>query len=329
MINLFTLYNGTPTDVTNVIKSISITGDKAQVARKLDVTLSYPIWDRNQPRTQVSPGTKVWLLLDGNEIFRGIVWDRELNSAGEGYLTFPAYDYLIYLTKSKVTYNFTNMTPEDATRKICSELGVDTGNIASTGIKVNRLIAQKSGYEAIMEMYTQASKINGKEYIPVMNGITLNVIEKGKIVADYTLRSQTDDMTSNVLNTSYRDTMDSMINKVKIYNNDNVYTGQVSNGSNINEYGLIQENYVKEKDKDNNVVANGMLSGVKQNVTISALGNWNCRTGYAVNTDIFYVSSLQNAVMFIDGDTHTWEPANGKYTMSLNLSFDNLMDIKG
>jgi len=215
MIKLYSLYNGVTTDITNVIKSISNTGDKAQAARKLDVTLTYPIWDSNQPRTQISPGTKVWLLLDGEEIFRGIAWNRELNSSGEGSLSFTAYDYLIYLTKSKNTWNFTNLTPEDATRKICADLGVEAGDIISTGISVNRLIAQKTGYEAIMEMYTQASKINGKKYTPVMSGAKLNIIEKGGVIANYTLRSQSDDMSSNVMNTNYRDTMDGMINNVQ------------------------------------------------------------------------------------------------------------------
>ena len=328
MIKLYSLYNGSVTDITNVIKSISSTGDKAQAARKLSITLAYPIWDRGQPRTQISPGTKVWLLLDGKEIFRGVAWDREINSTSEE-LPFVAYDYLIYLTKSKVTYNFVNTTPEDAARKICSELGIEAGDIASTGIKVNRLMAQKTGYEAIMEMYTQASKINGKQYIPVMDGIKLSVIEKGKVVADYTLISRLDGKGNNMLSTSYRDTMDGMINKVKIYDKDNVYSEEVSNDSQINDYGLLQDNYTKEADKDSNVVANGMLTGIQQDVTIPALGNWNCRTGYAVNTEIFYVDILQNAVMFIDGDTHTWEPGTGKYTMSLNLSFGNEMDSKG
>lgn len=328
MIKLYSLYNGVVRDITNAVKSISSTGDKAQAARKIDVTLAYPIWDRNQPRTQIAPGTKVWLLLDGKEIFRGIAWDREINSSSEE-LTFPAYDYLIYLTKSKVTFNFSNITPEDATRKICSELGIETGSLASTGIKVNRLIAQKTGYEAIMEMYTQAAKTNGKKYIPVMDSTKLSVIEKGKVVADYTLRSRLDGVGNNIMNTSYRDTMDGMVNKVKIYDDKDNYAGEVSNGSWIGEYGLIQDNYTKEVDKDSIAVAKGMLSGIQRDVTIPALGNWDCRTGYAVNTEIFYVSTLQNAVMFIDGDTHTWEPGTGKYTMSLNLSFDNKMDSKG
>jgi hypothetical protein len=328
VIKLYSLYNGVTTDITSVIKSISSTGDKAQAARKLDITLTYPIWDRNQPRTQIGPGTKVWLLLDGKEIFRGVVWDRELNSTGEGYLTFVVYDYLIYLTKSKVTYNFINMTPEDATRKICLDLGISVGDIVATGIKVNRLIAQKTGYEAIMEMYTQASKTNGKQYIPVMDGTKLCIVEKGKTVAGYTLKSQMDDPNGNVINTSYKDTMDGMINRVNIYDANNVYFGHVSVDSWAKDYGLITDNYAKEADKDCIAVANGMLKSIQQDVTIQSLGNWVCRTGYAVNTEIFYADILQNAVMYIDGDTQTWVPGTGEYTMSLNLSFKNVMDSK-
>lgn len=329
MIKLFVLYdNKIITDITNVVKSVSITGDKVQAARKLDVAITYPIWDRGQPRTQIGPGTKIWMLLDGEEIFRGIVWNRELNSSGEGSLIVTAYDYLIYLTKSKVTFNFTNITPEDATRKICLELGIETGDIASTGIPVNRLIPQKTGYESIMEMYTQASKTNGKQYIPVMKGTAVSVIEKGKTVANYTLQTQFDDTGNNILSTSYKDTMDSMVNKVKIYDDKNNYVGEVGVDAWSKYYGLIQENYVKEADKDSNTVAQGMLKSIDQGITIEALGNWGCRTGYAVNSKIIYVDVLQNAVLYIDGDTHTWEVGTGKYTMSLNLSFKNSMDSK-
>jgi len=328
MITLYSFYNGVVRDITNVVKSISCSGDKAQAARKLDITLAYPIWDRNQPRPQIRPGTKVWLLLDGKELFRGVAWDREINSASEE-LPFVAYDYLIYLTKSKVTYNFVNITPEDATRKLCSELGVEVGTIASTGLKVNRLIAQKTGYEAIMELYTQASKTNGKQYMPVMDGIKLCVIEKGTIVADHSLRSRLDGAGNNLLSTSYRDSLDGMVNKVKIYDEKNAYVGEVNNSAWADEYGLIQDNYTKEPDKDSNEVAVGMLKGIQRGMTVPALGNWDCRTGYAVKTEIVYISSLQNAVMTIDGDTHTWEPGTGKYTMSLNLSFENGMDSKG
>lgn len=72
-----------------------------------------------------------------------------------------------------------------------------------------------------------------------------------------------------------------------------------------------------------------MIKDVQRGVTVPALGHWDCRTGYAVKTEIVYISSLDNAVMYIDGDSHTWEPGTGNYTMSLNLSFGNEMNNKG
>lgn len=87
MIKLYSLYNGTQADITHTVKSVSCTGDKSQAARKLDVALAYPIWDRSQPRTQVGPGTKIWATLDGKEIFRGVAWDREIDSGEMGFCT--------------------------------------------------------------------------------------------------------------------------------------------------------------------------------------------------------------------------------------------------
>ncbi len=327
MIQVFTLYdNKITTNITPLCKSISLSGSISQVARKLDVSLAYSIFDRNQEHTQVGPGTKVWVTLNGKEIFRGIVWDRELNSNEE--LSFTAYDYLIYSTKSKVTYNFKNISADDATRKVCSELGVAVGPLAST-CRFNRIVQAKTGYETIMEMYTQASKITGKKYIPIMVGTKLSIIEKGSIVADFSLISQLNSNTSNISSMSYKDTLDSMINKVKIYDDKNNLIGQIENSSWIKFFGVLQENYTKEEDKNQNTVAKNMLNGINQEVSIEAIGNWNCRTGYAVKTKIFYIDVLQSAVMYIDGDTHTWDVGTGKYTMSLNLSFKNIMDTKG
>lgn len=325
MIQIFTLRNNLTTNITPICKSISISGSTSQVARKLDVSLAYSIFDRNQSRTQVGPGTKVWVVLDGKEIFRGIVWDRELSSGED--LTFTAYDYLIYTTKSKVTYNFKNISANDATKKVCSELGISIGSLASTG-RFNRIIQGKAAYEAIMEMYTQDSKVTQKQYIVIMIGTKLNVFVRGAIVADFSLISQLNSNNSNISSMSYKDTLDSMINKVKIYDDKDNLVGQVQNSSWVSTFGILQENYTKEENINSNTAAKNMLNGINQDVSIDAIGNWNCRTGYGIKTKIFYLSVLQNATMYIDSDTHTWDVGTGKHTMSLILNFKNIMDIK-
>lgn len=325
MIQAFVLYNNITTNITPICKSVNISGSTSQVARKLDVSLAYSIFDRNQPHTQVGPGTKVWVTLDGKEIFRGIVWDRELSSSEE--LTFTAYDYLVYLTKSKVTYNFKNITCQDATKKICSELGITVGSLASTG-RYSRIIQGKAGYEAIMEMYSQDSKVTKKQYIAVMVGLKLNVFIRGSLIANFSLISQLNSNISNIIDMSYKDSLDTMINRVKIYDDKDKLIGQVENSAWVKSFGVIQDRYTKEDKINPTTAAKNMLNGITQDVTIPAIGNWNCRTGYAIKTKIFYLDVLKNATMFIDGDTHTWDVGTGKYTMSLTLNFKNIMEIK-
>lgn len=322
MIEVWTLYdNKIKTNITPLLKSVSISGSKTEVARTLECTTAYSIFDLNHDHTQAGTGTKVWCILDGKEIFRGVIFTRELNSSEE--LNFTAYDYLIYLNKSKVTYNFKNITPEDGTKKICSELGISAGNIAVTGIKSNRLIAQKTGYEAIMELYTQASKQNKKQYIPVMDSLKLSVIEKGKTVSDNILK-----IGSNIIGTSYKDTLDNMINKVKIYDDKNNYIGEVKNDTWIKNFGVLQENYTKEQDENPYTVAKNILHSVDQECEADVLGDWSYRTGNAVRVQIPYLSNLKDTMMYIDSDTHTWDISSNQYTTSLTLNFKNIMDIK-
>lgn len=318
-------------NASNLIKSITISGSKDEVARKLEATFFYSIFDRNHEHVQIGVGAKIWILLDGKEIFRGIVWERELNSHEE--LVITAYDYLIYLLKSTVTYNFKSILAEDAVRKIIGDLGLQCGNVPRTGIRVSRILQDKTAYEAIMEIFTQVSKQNKKQYIPVCEGTKIKIIEKGSIIVNHTLTTinafQKENNIGNILSTSYKDTMDNMCSRVKIYDDKGNYITKVEYTSLFEYYGIIQQTYQKEKDKNAIQVAKNMLHGVDIEVSVEAIGNWACRTGYAIKSKIFYVDVLKNGLLYIDSDTHTWEMESKKYTMSLDLKFQNKMDTKG
>lgn len=326
MIQVFTQRGTLVTNITPVLTSISISGSLQEVARKLEGTIIYPIWDKAQTKVQIDPGTKIWAILDEKEIFRGMVIDRELSSNEQ--IAFTAFDYAIHLTKSKVTKNFKRITPENATKNICQELGVVTGSIVSTNIPVNRLLAQKTAYEAIMEMWTQASKQNGKQYYLYMEGIKVCMGLKGSKIATMILKPADNVLKNNgnVLNLSYKDSISEMINKVKIYDDKNNYIGVVQNAGDIKNYGIFQENYVKEEDKSYNTVAKNMLKGLTREVETEVLGNWEYKTGNAVEVKVPFVSTLQKAIMYIEADTHTWDIQSGTYITQLSLKYENIMD---
>jgi hypothetical protein len=324
MIKVFSLYDSKyQTDITPLCKTACISGDVSQCARKLDLDIVYSIYDKNMPHSQIGCATKVWVVDDQEgEIFRGVVFDREL--ASDNHTKVTVYDYLIYFLKSKASFNFQNMTPEDITRKVCQEVGVTPGNIASTGIHINLIVQGETLYDIIMKAYTQASKINGKQYIPIMRGMLLDIVEKGSVVANLTL-----DTKQNIQNSTYNDSIDNMINRVKIYDKNGNYIDMVSNEGLSDSCGILQDTYTKEDDKDPYTVAKNMLHGLDNYFKLVINGNLKCKTGRAVNVKIpwFYLTT-NGATMYINADSHTWDLASGVYSSELTVNFSNKMDLK-
>ncbi|WP_231159239.1 XkdQ/YqbQ family protein [Clostridium botulinum] len=335
MIRIFKSYDNKIYEITDLCKSISINGNLKGVARQLSCSIYYSITDRKNNillgKMQIGSGTKVWATLDdAKEIFKGIVVDRTLTS--EDSLEFTAFDYAYYLNKNTITKNYNNITADSATRDILGEIGVQVGSLASSNIKLRYLLAQKKVYDAIMELYTQVSKQTGKQYFIAMDGTKVDVGEMGGVLSSQIIKPASDPNTEscdgNLISFSYKDSMGNMINRVKIYDENNNYISQVQNNEEIAYYGILQDNYVKEKDKDANVVAKNKLHGIDREVNCSVLGNWDYRTGYAVHTQIPYVDILSNAKMHIIADTHTWDVETGEYTTELTLNFVCKMDAK-
>ncbi|AZV57922.1 hypothetical protein [Clostridium sp. AWRP] len=324
MIKIYSMYKRSiTTDITNYCKTIVWSGDKEQVARKLEITIAYSIFDKNQLNTQIGPGNLIWMLEDGKELFRGYVFDRDIESSNQE-LTFTAYDYLIYFTKSKGTYNFKNVLPEDIVGAVCDNAGIPVGDIGKSNWKIDLLAKDKTFYEVIMMAYTKVWHLdNGKyNFMPYAEKNKLGLMNMGIPIDNLII---TPDI--NVGNTSYSDAIDSMINKVNVYKSDGTYVGTAWQRDWINMYGILQDVYEAEEGKDAMTVANSMLHGVDRTVKISVLGNTKCTTGWGVNLEIPYISDLSKVTMCIDTDTHTWEVASGKYTMELDLNFETKMKL--
>jgi hypothetical protein len=307
-------------DITQLVTSITWSGDYQQAARKLDITVAVSPHDVYLPKVFIGPGQMLKLQTnDGTELIKSFVFSRQKSYQGTD-MQITAYDGLIYLTKSQMSYNFKNMTAEAITTKVCNDLGIIPGNIISTGIAQQSYLAQgKTGYEIIMTAYTAASKQNGKKYLPIMNNGKLDVIEKGAVTASYVL-----DNGLNLTNATYSDSLESMVNRVIITDDKGNTVGKVENAEWMKSYGMIQAIYQREQGKDANIIASGMLKGLERKASVDALGNIECITGRAIEIKEPYTGL--SGLFFIDSDTHTWQ--NGQYSMNLTVSFQNMMDEK-
>lgn len=306
-------------DLTPLVTSITWSGDLQQVARKLEVRLAVSPYDSSLPKVKTGLGNMLKLQTDdGRELIKSFIFSRELSYNGTE-LQLTAFDGLIYLTKSQMSYNFQNMTAEAIAGKVCHDLGIIPGNLAATGINQSYIAQAKAGYDIIMTAYTTASRQNDQKYLAVMNQGKLDIIEKGRLVANYMLNNE-----YNLSNSTYSETIENMVNRVIITDDKRNSVGQVQNGQWMKDYGLLQAIYQQEPGKISDTVAQSMLKDVEQKASIEALGNIECVTGKAVMIKEPY-TGLKGS-FYIDGDTHTW--SDGKYMMNLILEYENRMDEK-
>lgn len=300
-------------DITELVEKIEWSGDSKQVARVLNFEMVSSSTDKNIPDINPKMGDMVLLRDDDDEeMFRGYVFTRDKNINNDT-MSITCYDGLIYLLKSRGTYNFKNMTPGAITRKLCRDFGIAEGNIIN-GRYINRIFDAESIYNIIMTAYTLESARTGKKYMPKMEKGKLNIIEKGKKVAKYEL-----DPESSITDASYGESMENSINRVKMYDEDNKYLGEVKLDG---VPGILQDVYKKSEGESAREMARTMLKGIERTAEIEAIGDFECITGNAVV--IKEPHTGLSGLFYIDSDTHTFE--NGQHTMRLGLAFENIMD---
>lgn len=298
-------------DITQLVANLSWSGDYMQVARVLEFEIIASAIDKNIPTVSFAMGDVVFLQDDkGVELFRGYVFKQD-KSLTNNTKSITCYDDLIYLLKSNGTYNFEKVTPDAITKRMCKDFGITEGSIIK-GSPISRIFDNDSIYNIIITAYKLESAKTKKQYMPKMNKGKLDIIEKGKKLAKYQLDN-------NIINADYGESIESSINRVRMYDEDNKYIGQVTLNT---SYGVLQDIYKQSEGENAKQMANAMLQGVEQTASIEAIGDFDCITGNAVVIKEPYTGL--SGVFYIDNDRHTFE--NGQHMMSLGLAFKNMMD---
>lgn len=227
-----------------MISEITWSGSQDEIARKLELRFLYPLHDHYTPKVYPNIGEQLLLYDDKNvELFQGRVFYNE-RLGEQGTIQITAYDDAIRLAKSKGTYNFKGKTAEAITQIVCNDLGVEVGKLAQTGISQKMLCNRMGMYEIIKQAYGGVSSQNKKKYHVVMRQGKLCVDEIGREVLPHKITSDT-----NIIESSYSLNAESVINRVKIYDENDQYMGMVENNDLINQLGIFQYIYVKEEDK--------------------------------------------------------------------------------
>lgn len=306
-------------DITQFVSAVTWSGSVGQASRQIEVSVLNSPLDKNVTNLNLKLGDRLLLYEDNYLLINVMIYSRERVSE-QGTVTYSGYDDLNRLCKSNGYYNFKNTTPERITKAVCNDLKMPTINIVESKVPIKKLVCDgDSYYTIIMKAYTKAYQSNGKKYMPLMVNRKLSVIEKGEVIDNFILSDK-----ENITSSSYSESLDNMTNLVKIYDEKGRQIGEVKNAGHVDLFGIFQDIYTKEEGVNATTAAKSMLKGVSKEASIEAIGNIRCISGYGIK--IKDALTGLTGVFWIDGDSHTWQ--DGVHTMSLDLTFKNLMDIQ-
>lgn len=305
-------------DITSYVGGVTLSGTDTQATRTMTFQMFYSPYDTQLKTYDIKLGDQVGLYESNKQIFFGIVTARERKSE-VGTLSYTVKDFMHYLLRSTGTYKFSNKKAEKITKLVCNDVGVPVGKLCSTKVNIPKLFfSERPIYEIIMASYTKAAKKDGKKYMPQMDGKKLCIVEKGKLIPDFWLKTG-----ERITQSSYSENTDSMVNQVAIYNSNNKKIGTVKTSDDVKKYGLYQSSLSVESG-NGKTEAKNMLQGISKTATLTAMGDIRCVSGMGVK--IQDTLSKLTGTYWIKSDTHTWGE-DGSYTMSLELEFKNIMEI--
>ena len=307
--------NGEKLDITNLLINVTWSGDYKSCARKLEFSLISSPMDKNIPKVDIPLMSVISFYEDNNELFRGFVYEREKSS--DNSMSFLCYDHCAKLNDIKVSYNIKNESASSIYNKVLSEYGLNKGDIVGASTPISKVFLGVTIYDMVMTAYTEEAKKTGKKYMIYSIGDKFCSSEKGNVKLNLSFEEG-----KNILSSNFKESVSSMVNKVLIVDENGNKVSEVKNDEWLKTYGLFQEVYKKEENKDSNTEAKTMLSDINQSCSLSGFGDTTCITGYGVEVKDIHTGLV--GLFYIDSDTHTWE--GGNYTIDLELNFKNIMN---
>lgn len=314
-------------DLTKLMIAAEWAGDYQKGARSLTVKVPFSTLDKtlpNKPVSSISLGESLLLYDDdGTELFQGYIFT--IDRGTDTTRTIKAYDGAIYIMRSEIAANFKKLKAEEITKKVCAGLKVKVGKLASSGGKrLSFPHIGKSAYDAIMAAYTKASDGNKKKYMIRMNGVKLEVIQKGAILSYRELRSDAD-----ISDINYTSSIEDAVTLVRAVTSKGKLVKIYQKDADLKKYGRLQKVYRRE-DKPKTgwqKEAKELLAGPEHTVNVNVVGgdkSLDLITGNAVR--VVDVATGLSGIFYIDSDTHTFE--SGQHSIQLGLRFENRMDEK-
>ena len=283
-------------------------------------------------------GDEVVMWHNSLKVFYGKITDSSFNQKNNVY-EFTCYDFTWWLSKNNTSFNKGNISAFSAISVIFNDVIPGRYHLPDQEWKNimigDHLIKNKSTQDVLKAILSSITKITGKYYYAHMSyydGL-VEVSEADRYFSGLTIQESSGDaLDGNLIDYTITRSMQNMINKVQIYDeNYNPIETVNTSVKDWGRYGVIQDtivldsntNLAKAQDQANKKIE--MYGQPSEDVIVKCIGDINYRVGYGVMVKLPN-SYFYDKFMFITSSQWEWSK-DGTFICTLTLSNSNKHDL--
>lgn len=249
-------------EILTIQDGMNFSGASDQVARTLTFSYMFAPNDDRLPIYKASVGDKVRWTADNKTLFYGYVENIDYTT-DDNIINVSCIDLSIRLLKSKAVGRFRG-TLNELADKICAQFGLKNG-IQSDSTHVHNIVSD--GDLSYYDVLNTACRAVYDKYCLYLDELTLKIVDQ-EVKHDLTIGQ-------NIRVSSFSSSIDEMVTKVVIIDNDGKVIGSVQDDDAIEKFGLFQETYSYNKDVKNNKSEARKLLKTVENKAVVVVDNYN------------------------------------------------------
>ena len=340
--------------IQDICTSIKIYSSHDNVSTELSFEIAYDYNDYYFINLEL--GDDVWLYVNGAIMFSGKITDIKFNSETNTH-EITCYDMAWYICKNNITYNFEDVSVNDAITYVISELEIERYDFdkelqGNGNIRIgNHLIKNQPANKVLMAICGEITKLKGIYYYIHMNQNGRVVIsECDKYYSGITIqKSSANVVDGNLISYTISKSMQNMVNQIKLYSPEYELLDTFNTiGFNRRQFGIIQDTEMldtgddsdaEDDDYKKNYSTTGIFSKavekIKQrlekegkpevDLNVVCLGDVNYKVGYGVMVRL--PETVYNDVFcYITAVEHNFT-SDGNFISKLTLSLSKRQEL--
>ncbi len=304
-------------DITDLCQQVRWRSRKGSAARSIIAKLIDDDGAKHQRAgIDVEEGHQAMLLVDGEEVFRGIIMNT--GQTQKKVLTFTAYDNGIYLANNKDTFCYERKTASEIFSDVLTRFSIPIGTVSPCSYIIPELTKSKtSAFDTIADALSLDYEATRTRHYILSEKGAISLLTRKENILQWVLEPST-----NLISYSRTRSIEQTRTRIKLVSGDGRVLAEASDSALESKIGIFQD--IIRQDETLTLAQLTALAksicaekaAVSDMLTLNTTGITKVVSGVGVFVKIPHLGASRT--YYVDEDTHTFE--GEMHTMSLRLN---------